>query len=470
MKKISLYITLAIVSLVFGACSDGYEPWGNPQAYEEESPITIPGLKALEVPAQDLATVGTDVPVFTLSSKEAPEGFELKNARVELLPNDINLDGVTPTIIETSLDGKAATAAIQEAFIKYYGKRPVAHRFNAHVVVNAVKDGQAILIDAGNIMYTVTPNSPFIDEAYYLIGDMTGWNKEGAIKFIHSNKDVYEDPVFSVFVTTTAANQTWKITTETNYKGELLATGKTGVLGTTKEGDTSMEGKLTTEGAGAGKLAEAGKYRITINMMTYTYKVEKLNFTEYLWMAGNANGWTHNDINVLHGPAFDGKYTGYMYLDNKGFKFSEQKGWASSVPNGKDYGENFSTDGGAGNIMMTEADGFYKVEVDLGALSYKLTPIKTIGIIGNATVNGWNGDIAMTYDNATRAWTAQHVVLKAGSIKFRANAAWDISWGGTDLNKLTTQNGANINVTAGTYTVKLTPSYDGNTKVELIAE
>lgn len=93
MKKISLYITLAIVSLVFGACSDGYEPWGNPQAYEEESPITIPGLKALEVPAQDLATVGTDVPVFTLSSKEAPEGFELKNARVELLPNDINLDG-----------------------------------------------------------------------------------------------------------------------------------------------------------------------------------------------------------------------------------------------------------------------------------------------------------------------------------------------------------------------------------------
>ena len=120
--------------------------------------------------------------------------------------------------------------------------------------------------------------------------------------------------------------------------------------------------------------------------------------------------------------------------------------------------------------MMTEADGFYKVEVDLGALSYKLTPIKTIGIIGDATVNGWNGDIAMTYDNATRAWTAQHIVLKAGSIKFRANAAWDISWGGTDLNKLTTQNGANINVTAGTYTVKLTPSYDGNTKVELIAE
>lgn len=222
MKKISLYITLAIVSLVFGACSDGYEPWGNPQAYEEESPITIPGLKALEVPAQDLATVGTDVPVFTLSSKEAPEGFELKNARVELLPNDINLDGVTPTIIETSLDGKAATAAIQEAFIKYYGKRPVAHRFNAHVVVNAVKDGQAILIDAGNIKYTVTPNSPFIDEAYYLIGDMTGWNKEGAIKFVHSNKDVYEDPVFSVFVTTTAANQTWKITTETNYKENSL--------------------------------------------------------------------------------------------------------------------------------------------------------------------------------------------------------------------------------------------------------
>ena len=46
MKKLSLYITLALVSLVFGACSDEYEPWGNPQAYPEEGAVTIPGMKA----------------------------------------------------------------------------------------------------------------------------------------------------------------------------------------------------------------------------------------------------------------------------------------------------------------------------------------------------------------------------------------------------------------------------------------
>ena len=39
MKKLSLYITLVIVSLVLGACSDEYEPWGDPQAYPEEGAI-----------------------------------------------------------------------------------------------------------------------------------------------------------------------------------------------------------------------------------------------------------------------------------------------------------------------------------------------------------------------------------------------------------------------------------------------
>ena len=55
-------------------------------------------------------------------------------------------------------------------------------------------------------------------------------------------------------------------------------------------------------------------------------------------------------------------------------------------------------------------------------------------------------------------------------MKFRANGEWNISWGGTDLNHLTSKNGANLKVEAGTYTIKLTPSYDGNTKAELIAE
>lgn len=463
MKKLSLYITLALVSLFLGACSDEYQPWSEPQANQQEDAITFPGLKALEVAPQDLATVGEQVPLFTLTSAQLPEGFELQNARVELLAYDLNNDGITPTTIQTSVDGKAITKDMQAIAEKYYGKRPEAHRYTAHVYLNAVKGGQAVLIDAGNIMLTVTPAAPFIDEAYYIVGDMSSWDKAGAIQFKHSAEDVYKDPVFTVFIETKKTNSHWKIITKTNYDGDFWVNGKTGVLGTAVDGDASMEGTLTTNNPQAGKLAEIGKHRITINMLNYTYKIEKINFGEFLYMAGDANSWGHSDI--LAGPAFDGKYTGFMYLTQKGFKFSTEQGW-----NGTNYGENFSTEGNAGNIMMTEADGFYKVEVDLQALAYKLTAINSIGIVGSAAPGGWDTDVKMEYDMASHTWTAQHVALKDGEIKFRANGAWAISWGGTDLTKLTSQNGANIAVKAGTYTIKLKPSYDGNTVATLIAE
>ena len=344
MKKLSLYITLALVSLVFGACSDEYEPWGNPQAYPEEGAVTIPGMKANAVATQDLGTAGEQVSLFTLTAATLPEGYTLRNARIELHP--AMLDGAPPTTISTTIDGKASTAEVQAMIEKYYGKRVEARNFSAHVYVNAVKGSQAALIDAGTIAVTVIPKAPAL--------------------------------------------------------------------------------------------------------------------TEYLYMAGDANSWNHSDI--LHSPAFDGKYLGYMYLTQSGFKFCTQPNW-----DGTNYGKDFSTDGGAANIMMTEANGFYKVEVDLQALSYKLTPITSIGIIGDAA-GGWDKDIVMTYDAASHTWIAKSVTLKDGEIKFRANGAWDISWGGTELKKLTSNNGANIRVNAGTYTIKLKPSYDGNTQAELTKE
>lgn len=344
MKKLSLYITLALVSLVFGACSDEYEPWGNPQAYPEEGAVTIPGMKANAVATQDLGTAGEQVSLFTLTAATLPEGYTLRNARMELRP--VMLDGATPTTISTTIDGKASTAEVQAMIEKYYGKRVEARNFSAHVYVNAVKGSQAALIDAGTVAVTVIPKKPAL--------------------------------------------------------------------------------------------------------------------TEYLYMAGDANSWNHSDI--LHSPAFDGKYLGYMYLTQNGFKFCTQPNW-----DGTNYGKDFSTASDAANITMTEPDGFYKVEVDLLTLSYTLTPITRIGIIGDAT-GSWDKDIAMTYDPTAHGWSVQHVTLVNGEMKFRANSEWKISWGGTDLDHLTSNNGANIKVTAGKYTIKLKPSYDGNTKAELIKE
>lgn len=457
MKKISLYITLALTSLFFGACSSDYTDWAQPQSNSQEDAITIPGFKANAVPGQNLATVGDSVQTFTLTTAALPAGFKLANARIELTP--VGVANAATTTINTTLDGKALTSELQSLIESIYGKRPTNRTFNAHIYLNAIKDGQAALIDAGTIQFVAAPKAPFIDAAYYLVGDMAAWDKAGALQFKHSTKDVYEDPIFTLTFKTDGADKYWKIIPKTNYNGDFWANGTTGVLGTAIDGDPSLTGTLTTNNPQAGKIESPGTYRMTLNMMDYTYTIEKLNFPEMMYLAGDCNGWSH--IDLLYGPAANGKYTGYMYLNQNGFKFCTQNNW-----NGTNYGAGFSTDGGASDIKMSDPAGFYKVDLDLAALSYTLTPITTIGVIGDATADGWNSDQTMTYDQANRCWVINNIVLKDGTIKFRANDAWTISWGGT-LDALTTDNGANIPVKAGTYTIKLYLSYDGNSKATI---
>ena len=79
-------------------------------------------------------------------------------------------------------------------------------------------------------------------------------------------------------------------------------------------------------------------------------------FKEYLYMSGDANGWSFSD--PLYSPAADGKYTGFMYLNQNGFKFATQQNW-----DGTDYGQGLVEKGA--NIVMTEPAGYYKVDLDL---------------------------------------------------------------------------------------------------------
>ena len=76
-----------------------------------------------------------------------------------------------------------------------------------------------------------------------------------------------------------------------------------------------------------------------------------------------------------------------------------------------------------------------------------------MGIIGDAFNADWATEAPLTLNAETGAWEATGVVLNAGSIKFRANGAWDINFGGA-LDNLTI-NGDNITVEAGTYNVAL---------------
>lgn len=464
MKKIFLYSLAVLASVALASCNGDYDDWAQPQHNPQEEAITIPGFTATPVVQSiDCSSVTTDsVSTFTLSEAALPEGFTLDNARLEIIPQ--GEDNAIKKNVNASIEGKSAVADLSEVIVSYYGKRPIAHSFVAHVYLNAVKNGDAVLIDAGKFNLEMTPKSPFIDSGYYLVGDMfnaegvDGWNTVSEKQaFKHSAKDVYDDPVFTITFETKEANQYWKIIPKKNI--DACTFWADGVVGPKENGSDSMEGDLTNVGPGAGMIKEPGKYMLTLNMMDYSYTIKPV---PELYMKGDANGW--NGYDYLAGD--DGvHFTGFMYLNQNGFKFTTAPDWS-----GTGYGENFSTAPDAGNIVMTEPAGYYKVEVDLSEKTYKLTPITSIGIIGAATPGGWDAETPLTYNKTERCWEVQDIKLKAGDCKFRANNAWAMQWGYDGEKFVYSNNAPQVQFVpeAGTYDIKLYAWANGHAKCEFI--
>lgn len=477
MKKLSLYISIALAGLFMGSCSEDFKDWADPQTNPQEDAITIPGFTATAAQAIDFASVTTDsVNTFSLSSAALPEGFTLGNARIELTPQGV--ENATKTTVNTSLDGKGAVADLASVVESAYGKRPTARTFDAQVYVNAIKEGQAVLIDAGKINLVMTPKAPFIDAAYYLVGDMfttddvNGWNTiSDKQKFKHSDKDVYEDPIFTITFETTKADQYWKIIPKANVDAGNTDASAAGVVGPKVDGEDSMTDSLTNVDAKAGKIAKAGKYKLTLNMMDYTYTFEEVKYDPFIYFIGATDGWKSSDQKLALVDDAKGVYTGYVYLADPNaagfeFKFQRAQGnWDTAIGAGT-----FVSFGGAaigvdnGNIGVNAGEGVYYMDVNLSEGTITATKIETMGMIGD--FNKWAGDAPMTWNAEEYCFEATNVGVTADGWKFRVNGGWDINLGGS-LNNLTA---GGDNITVAGNTVKLYPTRKTNDNIYCTVE
>ena len=194
-------------------------------------------------------------------------------------------------------------------------------------------------------------------------------------------------------------------------------------------------------------------------------------WAEYIYMMGNFNGWS-DPVALRSVPDGDdlptAAYQCYHYLDG-GYKFRPNEGdWEG------DWGQKKSADKGL-LVVDDEEDcqadaGFYQIDVDLEAMTYSITLVESISIIG--TVNGnWDTDTDMTYNPETGAWEVV-TTLTDGAMKFRMNHDWTISWGGangdaTAFDNLTQYSGKDLEISGGTYLVQLFINTEGNNKVVL---
>ncbi|RKE79752.1 uncharacterized protein DUF5019 [Epilithonimonas arachidiradicis] len=184
------------------------------------------------------------------------------------------------------------------------------------------------------------------------------------------------------------------------------------------------------------------------------------NFTDlYLIGAATAGGWdnlaTNDKIYPLLKTANANIYTFTGFFKADGFKIIKTKGsWDAQYGLGASAGL-LDTSGGSGNITIS-ADGYYKLTINISALTYTLesvpTPTKTyntISIIG--TVNGnYDTDTELVQSSFDpHLWTLKKVKLNAGDFKFRANKNWDVNWGSTaEYFGTATQGGDNIPLTS----------------------
>lgn len=439
------------------SCTEDYTDWGNPQSNPQEEAVSFGDGSVTPVDVINLANVKTEkVKVASIVAPTSSDAAYTPNYK-------INFDGQS---FDIDADGNMATAELTSYIGDKWGKRPTERDIDATLDAWVSNGSTAVkMATSEKFQIKAIPEAPVIEEGYYLVGDMfttddvNGWTKGVAKAFNHSDKDVYEDPFFTVSFETTKADQYWKIIPKKNIDADDL--WAPGVVGPKVDGDDSMTGALTNGEAKAGKIAKAGKYKLTINMMDYSYTIEEVNYDPFIYFIGSTDGWKSNDQKLALVDDAKGVYTGYVYLADPnaaGFEFKFQRApgnWDTAIGAGT-----FVSFAGAaigvdnGNLGVNAGEGVYYMDVNLSEGKITATKVETMGMVGDFT--GWadGADVAMTWNAEEYCYEAINPGVTAAGWKFRVNGGWDINLGGS-LNNLTA-GGDNLTVVGNK--VKLYPT------------
>lgn len=199
---------------------------------------------------------------------------------------------------------------------------------------------------------------------------------------------------------------------------------------------------------------------------------EAKNYTEpvAIWgLAGTFNGWNASDETYLMTLGNDDWYeiAGVKLYTTDEFKFVSEKSWDISLGGSSNIqavsGTTYDLNGG--NNIKVKSEGVYTIR--LNPTSKKFTATRTGDIPTNAegdwrlvgSFQGWT-PTDNTYKMSTEGvWFVykNFTLSTSAQVKLVENASWSVNRGGTWVAKdkaiTVSQDGANINVPAGTYDV-----------------
>ena len=311
-----------------------------------------------------------------------------------------------------------------------------------------------------------------IADAYYLVGGNGSWSSDKSQKFSHSDKDAFEDPVFTYVIK--GGSDTWFAFGDADALDAIDAGDWTQLYGTTGASEDlsgSFDRRYNLGGDHSFHVDGSAKfYRFTVNMLENTYQITPLNFDPYIYFIGATDGWANAEQKLALTDE-SGIYTGYLYCaDPNGwgneFKFQKTPGdWGTEINTGHmtggitgDFGD------GGGNFKATAGEGVYYVTLNMASMSINAIKVEKMGIIGD--FNGWGADFEMTWNATDYCFEATGAGVTANGWKFRLNGGWDINLGGTVDNLVA--NGDNLSVVGNT--IKLYPTRKGKDNIYCTVE
>lgn len=471
MKK--LFYIMGLV-LLMASCSEDFEDWVNPQ-HNDPAPLQAE-LTVTEAPAIDFATLEDDVVNIFSPDLNVKESDEVEYT-VTLANGDVTVD------VTTDAEGNVSAADLKEAVETLYGKAPTPREIAAKITRVKI-NGQSFSTEKDFTVF-VTLVAPHISENYYVIGGSLDWAVSAATKqqkFNHSDVNVFDDPIFTItidakFDDNGNREDTWFAFADDEACEAVMNDDWSKLIGTTLgDGSTELTGGLATRvelGHNGGICMPASDnavaYKITLNMMEYTYTIEPVSAEPEQWyLIGSCIGngtWANNSVNDVGFSLFpltnigEGlvSYVGYFQA-NSGFKLIKTPGsWDDQW--GMAEGEYVKNNGSSGDIKVN-ADGYYRVtlntiedELTIEPTSAPSNTYTQMGVAGS--FSGWSFKAMAACPGSSHLWRYELNTEDSDvELKFLTDSSWSTNWGAKAFPQgIGSQNGDNIPVPAGMYII-----------------
>jgi glycosidase len=204
-------------------------------------------------------------------------------------------------------------------------------------------------------------------------------------------------------------------------------------------------------------IPSSGYYTVSFNDVTGAYNFQALNSPVYptVGLIGSATPQGWNASTAMTKDSVDPhRWSLTITLISGEAKFRANDSWDvnwgnNAFPGGIAFQNGANIPIPAGEYLVTFNDAtreyFFK---NLNPVTYS-----TVGIIGSATSQGWNGSTPMKLLSPSdpNSWILT-TYLQTGELKFRANNSWDVNWGGSDFPAGNgVPNGPNIQIPESSY-------------------